>query len=96
MGVWVFGGVGVFQYSTTPPLRYSALSRSRVLSALKKADQADRIVARVFNIGTTEASGKVSIEGAGNLVEADLNEEVLGEPETTIGPKKIVTVVEAK
>ena len=67
-----------------------------VLSALKKADQADRIVARVFNIGTTEASGKVTIDGAGKLLAADLNEEVLGEPPSTIGPKRIVTVVEAK
>ena len=81
MGAWGF------------PLLRLGKRMSTALSALKKADQADRIVARVFNIGTTEASGKVIIEGTGKLSAADLNEEVSGEPPSTIGPKRIVTVV---
>lgn len=63
---------------------------------MKKIDQADRIVARVFNIGTTEESGRVSIEGAGKLMQADLNEEVQGEPAQNIGPKRIVTLLANK
>ncbi|MHB1459516.1 MAG: glycosyl hydrolase-related protein [Armatimonadota bacterium] len=71
-----------------------------VLSALKKAERSDELVARVFNFSDSAINRcAVSISDATNVRLTDLNEDAIGEPlradETIsldIGARKIVTL----
>lgn len=71
-----------------------------LLSALKKAERSDELIARVYNIGTEEVTCPMKIQGVHDLRLTDMNEQPVGaEPlqdTLRIGPKKIITLAGRK
>ncbi|MHB0997727.1 MAG: alpha-mannosidase [Armatimonadota bacterium] len=68
---------------------------SVVLSTLKKAENADQIVTRVYNIEEAPASGcQIAISNTGNLYAANLNEEITDN--TSAGEGAVTIDVHAK
>jgi alpha-mannosidase len=89
-------------HAGTLPLAMSFMSLDNptvLLSTLKKAEQSNQLILRLFNIGEEKAPVTITVDGLREASQTNMNEEQIGglttedgKLELTVGGKQIITL----